>query len=187
MRTPSPNEMRIEAELAGFDGKDTALLKRIAEQCTPDTATVGKLLSLAKGNQVALQSGATRLLKWWCEQGLNLNKKQSRELVRLLSKDIAWEAHLHILQMLPALSIANDQKVDLYRILKNNLTHTNKFVRAWVYNGLAVLADQFPEYKTEASEILKMGMRDEVAAVKARIRNILKASNPRPEVDRKAF
>lgn len=95
----------------------------------------------------------------------------------LLRKDIPWESRLHVLQMLPAVSIADDQKADLYRILLDNLTHANKFVRAWAYNGLAVLAAQFPEYRTEANEILEMGMRDEVAAVKARIRNVMKASN----------
>ncbi len=181
--------MRVEAELARFNGKDTALLKRIAERHVPNTATVRKLLALAKGNKVVLQSGATRLLKWWCERGLSFNKRQSSDLVGLLRKDIPWESRLHILQMLSALSIADEQKSKLHRVLSDNLTHANKFVRAWAYNGLAVLAVRFPEYKKEAYEILEMGMRDEVASVKARIRNVMKASNttlqPTPQTARR--
>ncbi|MGH8655751.1 MAG: hypothetical protein ACREYE_27835 [Gammaproteobacteria bacterium] len=181
--------MRIEAELAKFDGKDTAVLRQIAERYTPDAATVRKLLSLTKGNSVALQTGATKLLKWWCERGLRFTKGQSSELVGLLRKNIPWESRLHVLQLLLAIDIAKNQKESLYRILMGNLTHTNKFVRAWAYNGLAVLATQFPEYKTEANQVLEVGMRDEVAAVKARIRNVMKASNttlqPTPQTARR--
>ncbi len=58
--------------------------------------------------------------------------------------------------------------------LRQALTHNNKFVRAWAYNGFYQLARQHRELRDEALEIMRMGQRDEPAAVKARIRNALK-------------
>jgi hypothetical protein len=169
--------MSIEAELSRLHGKNVAPLKDIAKRHIPDPAAIRELLSIAKGDRDALRPAATKLLKLWCEEGLVFNRHQSSGLVGLLREDIPWESRLHILQMLPAFSISDDLASRLHRLLLEHLTHANKFIRAWAYNGLAVLAVRFPRYRQATDQILKMGMRDEVAAVKSRIRNIMAASD----------
>jgi hypothetical protein len=58
--------------------------------------------------------------------------------------------------------------------LRVSLTDSNKFIRAWAYNGFYEMAIQYPEYKNETKQFFEMAMRDEAASVKARIRNIIK-------------
>lgn len=163
--------MGIEAELSKYNGKNTAVLKRIAARYTPNAVTVGKLLSLTTSEVVAEQTGATRLLKWWHDQGCSFSKSQTKKLLANLRKSITWESRLHIFQMLPRLSIPEEQKTQIHWALMQSLSHENKFVRAWAFNGLAYLAVQYPEYRSEAVELLELGLRDECASVKARIRS----------------
>ena len=58
--------------------------------------------------------------------------------------------------------------------MRHNLTATNKFVRAWSYNGLYELARRDPVYLPEVEQIFELALRDEAPSVKARIRNLQK-------------
>jgi len=93
------------------------------------------------------------------------------ELLHALAAPATWQLHVKLLQKLPAVEIPGGRKEVLHRLLMRDLSHPNKFVRAWAYGGLATLAHQFPEFEGEVSAIFALGLRDESAAVKARIRN----------------
>lgn len=170
--------MPIETELAKFDGKNIAALRRVAQRYTPDTVTVDKVVSFACSRDSLFQSAATWLLKHWTESGLALSQTQCGPLIALLNNEIHWQSRLHILQLLPTMSIEKRRKSRLHRALMSDLTHQNRLVRAWAYGGLAVLAARFPELKSEAERIFEMATRDETAAVKARIRNARKLLEP---------
>jgi len=62
----------------------------------------------------------------------------------------------------------------LYPQVRIWLSDTNKFVRAWSYNALHLLAKVEPKFAAEVAEILRMGLEDEPPSVKARIRQCLK-------------
>ncbi len=53
------------------------------------------------------------------------------------------------------------------------LCDNNKFVRAWAYNAFYLLSRQYPVYRDEAEQFLKMGLADEPASVQARIRQCI--------------
>lgn len=168
--------MGIEDDLMKFDGRSVAVLRSIAGRYAPSTATIQKLLSMASGDKPGLQVGATRLLKCWLDRGVIVSQAQSAKLLALLCAELPWESRLHVLQFLPLISIGEAQKAGIYQAVMRDLSHENKFVRAWAYGTLAHLAVRFPEHAKETNEILTMGMRDETAAVKARIRNVTRAS-----------
>ena len=85
-----------------------------------------------------------------------------------------WESKLHLLQSMPYMPIEKPVKQPVEFFLRNCLVDNVKFVRAWSYNSFHLLALQYPEYQAEVDKFFEMAMCDEVASVKARIRNILK-------------
>ena len=72
------------------------------------------------------------------------------------------------------LPVAEGQRVQVEAFLRQALVSEQKFVRAWAYDGFYQLAKQYPEYQQEAMSFFAMAMDDEVASVKARVRNIIK-------------
>ena len=78
--------------------------------------------------------------------------------------------------MLPSFAIQRGEKDFLRGLFEEFLNDDNKFVRAWSYNGLFVLADQYPEFRIEVIHQLKRAREEEAASVRARIRNIFKTA-----------
>jgi hypothetical protein len=71
--------------------------------------------------------------------------------------------------------IGDADRIEVETFLRQTLNDSNKFVRAWSYNGFYQLARHFPQYREEAEAIFEMALRDEAASVKARVRNIIRA------------
>lgn len=164
--------MSIEQEIAAWDGKSADEIREIyaSYSAQPDFAdTVIRLI-----HRVPAQRGATWLLKAWLESGNSLEKGQVREVYSLLPALEHWETKLHVLQCIPFMPIEAGVSENVDAFLRAAVTDSNKFVRAWSYNGFYELATQFPEYRAEVEERLASAMEDEAASVKARIRNIMK-------------
>ncbi|GLQ29850.1 hypothetical protein [Litoribrevibacter albus] len=89
-----------------------------------------------------------------------------------------WEAKLHVLQLLPHVSVPERYKDPVEDFIRNCLSEINKFVRAWAYNGFYELACQYPELQPEAEILFEMASEDEAASVKARVSNIQKQGFP---------
>ena len=114
------------------------------------------------------------MLKTWLEAGNELEQPQIEKIYGSLDQLKLWEAKLHVLQSIPFMPIADTVCSNLYAFLRITLTDSNKFVRAWSYNGLYELSRQHSKYIDETKEYFEMAMRDEVPSVKARIRNAMK-------------
>ena len=170
--------MDITTEIAKFDGKDTDILESIAARFSPDTATVQTLYGLAREDEPKLQSAATWLLKRIREDGWSFSRAQVDAVLALFDDVTHWEAKLHLLQMMEEFTVPEKRAVTMLNLLKGEgyLGNTNKFVRAWSYNGAAALATQHPALRREVAELLKAGRQDAAASVKARLRNIMKVA-----------
>jgi len=163
--------------LAAFDGKHVEPLERLADELPRTNATARRLLASAEREEPRLQVASTWLLKRWNELGFAFTPAQSRRIVKLLGAVTAWEAKLHLLQTLPGLVIPGPHAEALHTVLRQLLTEENKLVRAWTYHGLFVLGEQHYTYREDMSQLLANGQSDSAASVRARIRNILAASN----------
>jgi len=168
--------MDIAAEIASFDGKRTNVLEALAERLSPDARLVDTLCALAGDGDANIQSAATWLLKRFQEDGVSFSPDQVSALLELLTRFTSWDAKLHLLQMLPRFNIPEDGSGQLLQVLKGDgyLAAPNNFVRAWSYNGLAELAEGDPTLREEVAALLAAAERDEVASVRARIRNVVK-------------
>ena len=164
-------QARLKAQLEQVDGAHVAALTTIAEQLEADAATLNALCQLALSEERKLQVGATWLLKHYADSGVKLEANSSAQLMKLLARDAHWEARLHILQMLPGLTIAPEQRGELWSLLLTQAKDRRKFIRAWALGGLATVANERESCRPEAITRLR-GAQDEAASVRARIRQL---------------
>lgn len=164
--------MSLEKDIQQWDGKSSDDISVIYSVHCNQKDFVNKLITLVNNEQC--QKGATWLIKNWLSENNSLNSKQTKKILNDLSYLKCWESKLHILQSLPFILIDKNQVSKVENFLRVTLTDTNKFVRAWSYNGFYELAKQHSEYQKETKAFFKMAMRDEAPSVKARIRNIQK-------------
>ena len=163
--------MTLAADLSAWDGKSAADILSLYHQHAASPSFINDLLSAC--SKPHLQSGATWLLKHHLEQGVSLDADIIEQLYAQLPLFESWQAKLHILQSIPFMPIPATQKNQVEAFLRSCLIDTNKFVRAWAYNGFHELSLQHPEYREESRQFLDMALRDEAPSVKARVRNIL--------------
>ncbi len=164
--------MPLLKSLEKWDGRQTALLEKIYQ--TEDDLIKKLLCLLNKGDKV--QIAATWLLKKHLEEQGSITKKQILQIYQQIDIFTSWQSKLHILQSMPYMAIPKTVKPKIAQFLHQHLTDTNKLIRAWSYNGLFLLSQQYPEYQKDVNAMLDMALRDEAASVKARIRNIRKES-----------
>ena len=164
--------MSIEQSIAAWDGKSTDDIQSVYDSHKSKPEFIGEILIL--NNEASYQKGATWLLKKWLESGNLITTDNVKNVFASLQSLNDWESKLHILQSIPYMPIEKEQKSNVERFLRTTITDSNKFVRAWSYNGFYELAMQYPEYTKEVRQFFDMALKDEAASVKARIRNIMK-------------
>ena len=162
----------LTADLGSWDGKSTAVLESIYERHAADGDFVPTILPhLADVNP---QRAATWLLKRHLELGNSLSPAECRTVLGSLASQQHWESRLHLLQCLPWLSVAEEDRDGLETFLDACVRSNRKFVRAWAYNGFNELALRFPQYREAVDEMLARASESEAASVRARIRNLRK-------------
>lgn len=164
--------MSIEHELKSWDGKSASDIGVIYNRYSEEDNFVPSLIKLSGYKEFG--KGATWLLKRHLENKHKLNIDEVAAIYKIAPSLDDWEAKLHLLQSICYMPIGEDEKNAVELFLRNCLIDTNKFIRAWAYNGFYEISLQYPEYKKEAKSFFEMAMRDEAPSVKARIRNIMK-------------
>ncbi len=160
--------------LAEYDGRDTAPLRRAASLLEPDPATVTALCELASESSAHVQDAATWVLKHFADDVHRYAARESTQIVKLLDRVTSWGATLHVVQLIPALTITAARKDATLRALLTCVDHDKPFVRAWAYHALACLADHFDEHRTDVRALIARAGEREKASVLARIRNTRK-------------
>ncbi len=167
--------MCLQQDLNGWDGKSSSDIEKIHQRHRDSQRYSARLVELMRDEN--LQTGASWLLKRHLETGDKLALAEITALLTLLPDFGHWQTKLHILQCLPFFTIDKSVKPTVENFLRECLVDSNKFVRAWAYNGFNELSHQYPEYREETEEFLAMAMRDEAPSVKARIRNMVKPAS----------
>lgn len=162
--------------LTTWDGKSAAdieaIFSRFCGQNRAEPVFIDALLSLLAKHQHS--RGASWMLKRCIETGTGLNTEQTGLFFSTLGEPVDWQTRLHMLQSLPHLRPAQAHFAGLEHFVRKGLSDPNKFVRAWSYNGFYELAKVQPTLREEAAALLELGLRDEPASVRARIRLIKK-------------
>jgi len=164
--------MSISSAIANWNGKSTDDITAIYDLYYKESDFYSIIVSLLKNK--SSETGASWLLKHDFELGGQLNVHEISIVYGSLSQLEHWQAKLHLLQCIAYMPISKKDVKKLESFLRLTLSDSNKFVRAWSYNGFYLLAKQYSEYQEEASQFFDMALRDEAPSVKARVRNILK-------------
>lgn len=168
--------MELFLELNGFDGKHVQALESLADRYLDDPSIVDELIAIARCDTPRLQVAATWLLKRLRERDVCFSAAHELGLLDLLPRMLCADARIHLLQLLPSLQIPSDRQITLHRVLYEFLDDQNKFVRAWSYGGLAVLAEQYPTLRDDVATTLSEAEQTESASVCARLRNLGKSA-----------
>ncbi len=171
--------MDIAATLRSYDGKRVAPFRAVAEALSQGPGrgeeAIGLLVDLAASDEMELQAGATWVLKYLAERGVAPRGKEAAAVLRLLSRPMASDAHLHLLQTLPHMDLPADLSAgegrSLHRALLQLTASDRVFQRAWAYNGLGLLAARNPALQDEVEDLFSRAEKTETAAVKVRIRH----------------
>ena len=175
MTSPS-GESLIEA-LSSFDGKRIDTLEAIAGAFPASPQLLTQLCELTQSEERRMQSASTWLLRRYHQARAELSPQQTAQLLQVLLRDAYWEARLHVLQLLGDLCIPPEFVAALWAALIKQIKDRNKLIRAWSYNGLALLAHHNERYRNEALSRLAHGEQDEAASVRARIRCLRQSLN----------
>lgn len=164
--------MALRKELSLWNGKCKTFIECIYSKYSVDRNFVESLIQFIENKQY--QKGSSWLIKKWLESGNRLSLNHTNRLFDSLHDIDCWETVLHILQSIPFMIIPQTRQSKAYIFLRIMLSHSNKFVRAWAYNGFNELAKQYPKFSTENLEYINMAQSDEAPSVKARLRLIIK-------------
>ena len=158
--------------ICGWDGRSVAELESLYKKHSDSKGIRGELVRLV--GRPDCQNAASWLIKRYCESGRGFTDKQVASIYDSLQDLEGWVPKLHILQSVEYLSVPDSHFEQVLGFVRTSLGDRNKMVRAWAYNGFAIIARRTPEYRDEAMEILNYALENESAAVQARVRNILK-------------
>ena len=146
--------MPIKQTLTTWNGKSADDIEAIFDQHHNDPDFLDATTGLLK--DLSTQKGATWLLKKWLENGSEIKAEHLKRVYGCLPVLQHWESKLHILQCMPYLPINQKEKPKVESFLRGTLTDTNKFVRAWSYNGFYELALRHPEYIEEVQQFFQI-------------------------------
>ena len=136
---------------------------------------VDVLITASQADETQIQ--ATWLIKHHLQNKCNCTARQADEIIFTLGDVSHWEARLHILQSIPYLEISAKCALYLNEILEVLIEDKHGFVRAWAYNAVYVLSNEYPEYKSKSEQKIRWAILNETAAVRARLRNLPEYAN----------
>lgn len=165
--------LALQQAIRAWDGKSASVIQAVFQNFNTEPDFIDQVILLLPATDC--QKGATWLIKATLESGKQLSQDHVNTILKNLNRLTHWESKLHVLQCLSYFTIAQEYRDSVEQCLRTTLADNNKFVRAWAYNGFYVLAKQYPAYQTEAQALFEMAMRDESAAIKARVRAVIKA------------
>ncbi|MCY4020925.1 MAG: hypothetical protein OXG39_16040 [Chloroflexi bacterium] len=166
---------RVAAAIAEHDGKGSEGLESIAAEIDPSTAVLQALCDFVGSGDGRVQSAASWLLRRYASAGAALSHRQTEQALNVLITGGHWEARLHVMQMMGDLTVPARRAEPLWSALIAQTKDANKFIRAWSYYGLAVIADQHLSYRGQALALLAAADQEDAASVRARVRRIRKA------------
>ena len=166
---------QLRSELSDYDGKQHQILEDLALRIDFDSATIRALVDLCSVEEGSIAAGASWLLKRFSDAGEVFTSRQTERLLEVLTRSADWAVQLHLLQMLPGWLLPDALASTLARRLRGLGEGENKFVRAWAFNAMAELGEQHARYRPEAKQMLAAAAESQPPAVRARIRNAVKA------------
>ncbi|MEO1652638.1 MAG: hypothetical protein AAFU64_03750 [Bacteroidota bacterium] len=163
---------KLKAALLAWDGVHTDLLIDIYQKNREQPDFFEKLILISQ-EQADLQMATTWLVKHHYDQKESLGDAQMNELFAICPQVTAWEAKLHLLQVMGKFRLSEKNLIPVEDFVRQCLEDEVKFVRAWAYHGLYELSQFNPELKREIRYWGERALETESASIKSKVRKIL--------------
>lgn len=121
-----------------------------------------------------LLNASTWLIKHHIENKNQIDINQKDEIIKLLDFTSEWESQLHIYQIIPKLKLEISNAIYLEPIIYKDLFSDNKFLKAAAFESYFEIIKLLPDLKNEFINICQSSLELESAAVKVKIKRILK-------------
>lgn len=170
-----PSGASLWALLSGGDRRSLAQSKRaralVENRRTP--ARVAELASLAEEQDRLVSMRALDLLEKLAREHPDWVQPHKRLFIGPLADSDAWEIRLQVVRALPLLAWTPRERKRVVEILRRDLEHPQKFVRAWALDSLATFAREdrhlLPVVFRSAEAFRRLGSK----ALAARARRVL--------------
>ncbi|MEM9679108.1 MAG: hypothetical protein AAF901_02190 [Bacteroidota bacterium] len=164
---------RLISSLYTWDSVHTEHLINIYDTNVSGEPFFDDLISITNTHQ-DLQIATTWLIKHHYDQKQKLSEQQGNLLLGTILNFKAWEAKLHVLQILPFLSIPESHFILVEDFVRACLNDDVKFVRAWAYQGFYELTKYQPSYIPELKLLCDKALLTESASIKSRVKKVVK-------------
>ena len=126
--------------LCGGDRRSVAQSERARAIVQADPARVTELARLAEDDDWLVSSRAMDLLEKLAHDHPEWVQPHKKLFIGPLAASDKWEIRLQIVRALPLLKWTPRERARAVAILRENIDHPQKFVRAWALDSLAQLA-----------------------------------------------
>lgn len=165
---------RLREELCAYDGRSPTLLSEISVRYRGQTGFQSDLVTLAFDEVPTIADGATWILKAELEDGCVLPPQDVERLAERLNEVKAWQAQLHICQLIRYLKVPEKSEQSFETWLETMLDARRPFLRAWSVDAYCRLCGGNSQ---KTMSLLDRMKEDEAASVRARVRNLKREFN----------
>jgi hypothetical protein len=131
-----------------------------------------ELAALAKDEDVLVSQRALDLLEKLAHERPDWVEPHKRLFIGPLADSDRWEVRLQIVRALPLFTWTASERRRVVAILKRDVAHSQKFLKAWALDSLAALAQAHPRLRPMVFRLVKAFERSGSPALAARARRV---------------
>jgi hypothetical protein len=171
-RDVSARRADIRLMLVGGDRRSIADSNRVRALVEADPSLVSELATLTRDADWLVVQRAVDLLEKLAHDHADWIEPHKKIFVGPLAESDKWEIRLQIVRALPLFRWTSAQARRVEKVLIDNVSFPQTFVRAWALDSLATLAERRPALMPTVEQHLRAFERSPSKALKARARNI---------------
>lgn len=166
-----PSLARFRRLLSGGDRRSIAGVER-ARALVAGPRDVACVAALAADVDALVAMRAFDLLEKLAHDRPEWVKPHKELFLGRLAASEAWEIRLQIVRALPLLDLHGSDRARAIEILKANIDHPQRFVRAWAADSLATFASDVPALRSTVERAVDAMERSDSSALRARAKQI---------------
>ena len=171
----------LRALLSGGDRRSVAGSRIAHAAVIAEPGRVSEVAALAEDDDWLVAMRALDLLEKLAQAHPDWVQPHRRLFVGQLADGDKWEVRLQIVRALPLLAWTPGERRRAVEILRRDVEHPQKFVRAWALDGLATFAQRDAALLPAVRRGLRSFERSASMALKARARLIRERLFPAPD------
>ncbi|TVQ29271.1 MAG: hypothetical protein EA356_17195 [Geminicoccaceae bacterium] len=160
--------------IANFDGADFTALEAAVADHFPSADDLAGLVVLVQVGDLRAQLAAAWALGRLVARGLPLLPAERRALLRCLDEDRAWQVKERLCLAVRYLRTPPDVALTAAASLERLAAHDHRNVRLAALDGLAALAERFPQLQEWSDRAVERALDDTAPSVRAKARVLLR-------------